>query len=270
VDSQPDVSTVVAVAIVAFLCASFIHEGIGHGLTSVIVGARVEMIASTFCQSADNEVSRSAQRAIQASGTLANVLFGTLFWILLRGSRRASAVTRLFLWLSMLLNLLQAAGYLAVPTLMGFGDWHEFLKGLAPSWVWRGSMIGIGTLLYPAFVGLGVYELEPLLGRKLDDRRHRLRRFTLIPYLTGGIAVCASGLMSPMGRAVIAISGAAATFGGASGLVWLPSWSMGRGADTRTPDGPPALTRSIAWQMLGAAGLVVLVYVLGRGIRFEP
>ncbi len=265
---QPDVPTVVAVAIVAYLCASVIHEGIGHGLTSVAVGARVEIVSSSFCQSAADEVSRGAQRAIQAGGTVANLAFGAVFWGLLRACRRAGTATRLFLWLSMLLNLLQAAGYLAVPTLFGFGDWHELLKGLSPHWAWRGSMIGAGVLLYGTFVYVGVRELEPLLGKDQLDRPVRLRRYTVLPYVAGGLAVCLSAAFNPISPVLIAISAGAASFGGASGLAWLSNWSIGRGPDARTPDVPPALPRSVTWLTLGAVGLVILVGVLGRGIRF--
>ena len=257
-----------AVAIVAYLTASVIHEGIGHGLTSIAVGARVETIASTFCQSASDELPRSAQRAIQAGGTLANFAFGGIFWLLLRAVPRAGGGTRLFLWLSMELNLLQAAGYLAVPTLIGFGDWTQFLQGLTPEWAWRGPMIALGALLYVAFVNLGVREIEPLVGAEPSGRRLRLRRFTLVPYLAGGLAVCLSGLFNPISPKLIAISAAAATFGGASGLAWLPSWSIGRGPGARTPEVPPPLPRSRPWIALGAIALVVLVAVLGRGVTF--
>jgi hypothetical protein len=264
----PDFLTVVAIAIVAYVCASIIHEGIGHGLTSVAVGAPVQTIASTFCQSATDTVSRRAQRAIEAGGTLANFAFGTLFWVLLRSLRRVGAGVRLFLWLSMEVNLLQAAGYLAVPTLIGFGDWIQTLEGLTPEWAWWGSLIAIGAVLYPLFAYLGVVELEPLLGPDPADRRIRLRRYTLIPYIAGGVSVCASGFFNPVSPSLIVISAAAATFGGASALAWLPGWSLRRGPSRRTPASPPALRRDGSWIALGAVALVVLVGLLGRGISF--
>jgi hypothetical protein len=56
---------------------------------------------------------------VGAGGTLANLIFGALFWVVARAARQ-SASGRYFFWLLMTFNLFEAGGYFLFS---GIGDW---------------------------------------------------------------------------------------------------------------------------------------------------
>jgi hypothetical protein len=264
-----DIVTVTAVAVVVYTLSSILHEALGHGLTCVLLGGRVACIASTVCIPAGEPLGQGANRLVAAAGSVMNLLAAGAFWILLRRLRTAPPFLRYFLWLSLTVNGLIGAGYLAVPTLIGFGDWMNVLRGLHPYWLWRATIIGLGVVLYGAVAYVGVRELQPFLGRKVSDRRSRAVKLTLIPYLAGGLAFCAAGLFNPVGMKLVVISAAAASFGGTSGLAWLASWAAGMASTDQTPDPPVVLTRNRLWLVFGVASAALLLLVLGRGVRFN-
>src|SRR5260370_42260424 len=62
-----------------------------------------------------------------------------------------------------------------------------------------------------------------------DDLSMRRSRLLSVPaYVAGGLLFCLSGLFNPVGPVLIAISAAAASFGGAPGLLWLLQFTRGR------------------------------------------
>jgi hypothetical protein len=91
----------------------------------------------------------------------------------------------------------------------------------------------------------------------------RGRQLTIPAYFAGGLLYCVSGLFNPVGPILIAISAAAASFGGASGLVWLS-------ALLRHFDGPAEaadLDRSRAWVAVGVVASLLFILVLGPSVR---
>ena len=73
-----------------------------------------------------------------------------------------------------------------------------------------------------------------------------------------------AGLFNPVGPVLIAISAAAASFGGASGLLWLTQFTRG---STRSAE-PAELDRRYGWIVAGCVVAGVFVGVLGPGIHF--
>jgi hypothetical protein len=201
---------------------------------------------------------------------LVNLLAAGLCWVLLSRKGAWSPWFQYFLWLSFAVNGFLGAGYLAVPTLIGFGDWMVVLRGLHPHWFWRTGMILLGVILYAAVAYFAMRTLEPLLGCNKQVRSKRALWLTLLPYFTGGLAFCAAGLFNPVGARLVLISAAASSFGGASGLAWLSSWSLGRGPDATTPEQPANLPKSMLWILIGSASGAFLILFLGRGISFDP
>jgi hypothetical protein len=266
--SSLDILTLIAIAICAYTLGDIFHEGLGHGLAYVLLGGKVVTISSTACSCVADGLSRTAQRAVAAAGPLMNLVLSILFWILLRTFRKLEGSIRYFVWLFMTFNGLVFAGYLAVPTLFGFGDWFDFIQGLSPEWLWRISLISIGVILYICVAYVAVHEFEFLQSRTLSERRRRAWTLNLVPYLSGGVAFCISGLFNPVGPELILISAAAASFGGASGLIWMSPWSAGKAPDVNTPQSPVTIKRNWWWIMVGLIALIFLIFVLGPGITF--
>jgi hypothetical protein len=107
--------------------------------------------------------------------------------------------------------------------------------------------------------------LAPLLGGA--GRIARARHLAVPSYWAGGVLYCTSSLFNPVGPSLLLISAAAASFGGASGLLWFHKWLLG----DRFPLSSDLvdLDRRRVWLVAGALVAIVFVGVLGPGIRLS-
>jgi hypothetical protein len=258
-----DWPTLVAITLVVFAVSTVLHEGVGHGSACLITGGQARVVSTVHFECS------SGNRLVMAGGTLVNLLAGLLCLGLLHRLRRAPVTLRYFLWLSMTINLLRAAGYFLYSGIGNIGDWAEFIQGLGPPWAWRILLTLIGGITYWLFVRLSLAELLPFIGAGDRGRVARAHRLTLDAYLAGGIFECIAGLFNPVGMLLVAISAAAAAFGGGSGLAWMSQLLRGR----RFPEGPGALPLKIArsWTWIAGGTVVAGVYIgiLGPGIRLS-
>jgi hypothetical protein len=257
-----DLWTVAAIAISATVITDFIHEGLGHGGFCVATGAQPLVLSTVHFQcSADT-------RLIAAGGTLANLVFGAVFWAAARAVKRA-ATWRYFFWLLMTLNLFDAGGYFLFSGIGNFGDWAAVVAGWQPQWAWRVGLVALGTVTYfLLFVPLCLRELRPHIGKDAEIRVSRARQLTVVPYLTGGVLSCAAGALNPVGPLLILVSAAAASFGGHSGLAWM--WTLLQ--SPRIPSSElqmPEIERSPGWMVAAAVLALVFIAGLGPGVKFN-
>ncbi len=84
--STADICTIVAIAAVAYVCASILHEGIGHGGACVLTGGKPVAISTVHFE-CDHE-----GRLVAAGGTIVNFAAGLVCWL---GLRIVSHATRL-------------------------------------------------------------------------------------------------------------------------------------------------------------------------------
>jgi hypothetical protein len=267
VSRDVDRPTLVAIAVAAFALANLVHEGVGHGGTCLLAGGRALALSAIHFDGDLEGLDPAAGKWVAAGGTLANLALGLVAWAALRAFRGASGPTRFFLWLSMTVNLLQAAGYWLFSGLGRIGDWAEVIDGWTPHWAFRLGLAALGGAAYGAVVLLSLRELSPLLGPG-PGRWRRGVSLTVIPYLAGGILYVAAGLLNPVGPLLVLISAAAASFGGTSGLAWMAQLLRD---ERRFPphDGPAlGIPRSVPWLVTGTAIALLFVGVLGPGVRF--
>jgi len=207
-------------------------------------------------------------RLVIGGGTLINVAAGALFFALGRITPRTSPGLKYFLWISMTINLFKAAGYFAFSGIGGFGDWAMFIKGLSPGWLWRAGLTIFGAVTYMLAARFSLLELRPLIGSDREQRYVRAIELSRLPYFAGGILACVAGALNPAGWILVALSAAASTFGGTSGLLWMIDWLRG----DRVPLGslPEPLPIQRSWPWIATACLLALVFVgvLGPGLRF--
>jgi hypothetical protein len=257
----PDVWTVIAIAIAATVSAALIHEGLGHGGACVLTGGHALGISSVYFD-CDRDT-----RIVAASGTIANFIAGVLCFGASRMVRRAARL-RYFLWILMTINLLDAGGYFLFSGVGNIGDWARVIQGLRPSWAWHLGLIVAGAISYWFFVCFVLLELRPFLGAEGEMRLRRARRLTLVPYFTDGIVSCIAGLFNPAGMLLVAISAAAASFGGASGLAWMGM--LLRGPRVRSTEFQmPEITRSWGWIVVAGILAVLFIAVLGPGFDWS-
>jgi hypothetical protein len=258
----PDLWTLAATAVVATVITNVIHEGIGHGGVCVAIGAQPLALSTVHFEcSADS-------RLVAAGGTLANLTFGTLFFIAARAVKGSPSL-RYFFWLLMTFNLLDAGGYFLFSGIGNFGDWAVVAAGLQPAWMWRVGLVALGTVTYfLVFVPLCLRELRPFLGTDAQIRLRRARPLMLMPYLTGGLLSCTAGALNPVGPLLILVSAAAASFGGHSGLAWM--WTLLHGP--RIPSGEFQIGEiecSRGWMAVAVVLAFVFIAGLGPGVTFN-
>jgi hypothetical protein len=276
--THPDLLTVAAIAIAATVIADLIHEGLGHGGMCVATGGRALVLSTVhFDCSADT-------RLVAAGGTLANLIFGAVFWAAERAVKR-SAPWRYFFWLLMTFNLLSAGGYFMFSGIGNIGDWAAVVAGWQPAWAWRVGLTALGVVTYFfVFVPLSLRELLPILGRPSlghppilappslgNDaklRVQRARQLTVTPYLTAGVLACIAGALNPVGPLLILISAAAASFGGNSGLAWMANLLH----NPRFPSSEfqmPEIERSRGWIIAAVVLAIAFIAGLGPGVKFH-
>jgi hypothetical protein len=211
---------------------------------------------------------RGETRLVMAGGTLMNVVAGALCFALGRCTARSSPRLRYFLWLSMTVNLFTAAGYFAFSGIGGFGDWASFIRGLGPEWAWRTGLTIFGAAAYLLVARLSLLELRPLIGSDKGKRLVRAVRLSKMPYFVGGILACVAGSLNPQGMILVALSAAASTFGGTSGLLWMMSWLRGDGIPLGVEAKPMPIGRSWPWIVAAVVVGLAFVVVVGPGVRF--
>lgn len=260
--SSLDLWTIAAIAIVATVITDVIHEGLGHGGACVATGAQPLVLSTVHFEcSADT-------RWVAAGGTLANLIFGALFWAAARAVKQ-SASWRYFFWLLMTLNLFDAGGYFLFSGIGNFGDWADVVAGLQPPWAWRVGLVALGSVTYfVLFVPLCLRELRPFLGPDAQIRVRRARQLTVVPYLTSGVLSCVAGALNPVGPLLILVSAAAASFGGHSGLAWM--WTLLHGPRIPSSEFQMAeIERSRGWMLAAIVLALVFIAGLGPGVKFH-
>ena len=256
-----DRTTIIAISIVAFALANVLHEGAGHGGACVLSGGHAKVLSSVHFECGHDS------RFIAAAGTLINFIAGFLCWIGLRAVNAVRGHLRYFLWLLMTINLLQGGGYFLFSGLANFGDWAYVIHDFEPAWLWRVGLVVLGVVSYVLLVWLALRELRPFLAER-DWRRGGAKDLTMIPYITGGILYTVAGMFNPVGMILVALSAAAASFGGTSGMVWMTQYLGGKFAP-KTASLPAALQRSPGWIIAAVITAMIFVGVLGRGVRFS-
>jgi hypothetical protein len=255
--------TTVAIALIVYAMSSVIHEGIGHGGVCLLTGGTPLQMSSVHFDCGDEN------KWVAAGGTIANLVFGLIFWIDSRAVTR-SPHWRYFFWLAMTVNLLQGGGYFLYSGVGNIGDWAAVIAGLRPVWMWRALLTMIGLATYWLFILIALRELRPLLAASGAKRVTAARDLMVWPYIFGGVQSCFAGAFNPVGMILVAISAAAASFGGASGLAWM--YQLYRGSTIPPAEDStifPPIARSPSWMVAAAAISIAFIAILGPGLTFK-
>lgn len=257
--AKDDALTIVAIAVLACVVQDILHEGLGHGVTAWLSGAH-SITMSTVALQSDIDT-----RWISANGTLVNLFFAAIFWLLLRNARRYSPTLRYFFVLAMMGNLFTGTGYFLFSGVANFGDWAAVIHGLQPYWMWRLGLIVLGVISYYLSMLLVAVELKPFRGAPADGPR--LRRLCWMPYFTDGILAGVAGLLNPAGLFYVIASALPSTLGANAGLLSLPS--LMHRDKTAPEESVGLLNRSVPWIAAGAVAALLFIFVLGRGLTWS-
>jgi len=139
------------------------------------------------------------------------------------------------------------------------------ISGLHPHWLWRVMLVVGGAATYYAavlIVGLGFVRYVGVP----RDQQKRMRKLTLVPYLTAILVSCVAGVLNPLGIQLLWQSALPATAGGQSGLLWLQYYIPRGTVPNRESE---RLRRSYAWIAVAAILVSFYVAMLGPGITLH-
>ena len=255
---KDDIFTVISISALACMLQDVLHEGLGHGVTAWFSGAH-RVTLSTVALQADIDT-----RWISANGTLVNLLFGVIFWLLLLKPRRYRPAVLYFLVLAMAGNLFTGTGYFLFSGIANFGDWAAVIQGLQPHFMWRIGLVVLGAFSYYASLVLVASKLNEFRG--VDKSSSRIRGLSWTPYFTDGILAGLAGLFNPAGLFYVVASALPSTLGANAGLLSLPSM-MRRWTRGEEQIGP--IPRSPAWITTGGVASLLFIFLLGRGITWS-
>ena len=125
-----------------------------------------------------------------------------------------------------------------------------------------------GAAAYMLAARASLLELRPLIGSDKTTRFARAVQLSKPPYFSGGILACIAGSLNPAGWILVALSAAASTFGGASGLLWMMDWLKGDSIPPGSEPEPMPIRRSWPWIVSAAVLALGFVVVVGPGLRF--
>lgn len=259
-----DPITVIAIALTAYAMTNVLHEGVGHGVACVTVGGTAIALSSVHFECDIPGNSSPSGRVVAASGTIVNFIAGAIALVTLSSVSASDKPHRyLFVWLFATINLLMGAGYFLFSGVGNIGDWAAVANGWLPPAVWRPTFAVFGFLLYFLLARISSRRLRLFVGDTEYSVR-RGRQVAITAYFTGGALYCLSGWLNPLGPLLVAVSAAAASLGGASGLLWLSELLR----HFKGSGDAPAFPRSYGWIGTGLVSAVVFVAVLGPGIDF--
>lgn len=261
---MPDLLTVTAIALVAYAASNVVHEAVGHGGACLAFGGKPLVLSSEHFECGEDGIGTVARRGVSAAGTVANFIAGTFALAAFKITNpRQNPHIAYFLWLLATLNVLMGAGYFLFSGVAGIGDWAVVAQNTMSSFIWRPAMAIFGGALYFRLARQSAQYLRSLVGT--DELQMRRSKVLTIPaYVAGGALYCLSGVFNPQGPILIAMSAAAASFGGTSGLLWLTRFvDQSRGSVESVE-----VDRSYLWILAGCLVSFIFIAILGPGVHF--
>lgn len=256
---KDDVVTICAISVLAFMSADVLHEAVGHALLALISGAQSGVVSTVAWSSPFDS------RLVAAGGTLVNLASGLVFWIAVRGATNTSARMRFFLLVSCACNLFDATGYFFFSGVTDFGDWAAVIAGVHAHWLWRVLLVVVGMAAYYGAVLVVGSAIVRYVGVPKNDVS-RLRKLTLLPYISAILVSGVAGLLNPVGLQLVWESALPATAGANCGLLWMRHYIPNGIHPGRTPE---SIDRSYAWIGTATVLALVFIFVLGPGIKLH-
>ena len=256
---------VVSIAAIAISLNVAFHEGV-HALACVLLGSELQEYSALHVSCGEASVWQS--RVVAGSASIANLLLGSICWLLLPRVKNEASGMQVFGWLFMLMNWLYGAGYWMLSGAFNIGDWANVIDGLEPHWLWRAVMLVVGSGLFIFFIWLALRALGRIIGGADKEQIGRATRLGVLSYLTSGLVILAAGLFNPYGiLGLPAVAGLGAVLGALSPLLWMMQWFKARNFVKKSG---PALEIARNWKLVALAGVTVFLYafVLGRTLYF--
>ncbi|MBS0199355.1 MAG: hypothetical protein JSR70_02795 [Proteobacteria bacterium] len=252
--------TVIALAALAYVTGTALHEHLGHAASCVALGSDVKKFGAFYVDCDDPQLSALGVKLVALAGPVVSLLTGLACMRLLRVVQ--SPLSRLFTWMLASIGLMTAFGYMMFSGVAGIGDLgigdDGVLHDVAMPWLWRGVMAVVGYFFYDRCVVWSMRTLAGIVGGR-EDRPRRVQRIALLTYIAGAVTCIVIGLFNPEGIVIVLTSAAAASLGGTSGFAWGPPRTRVGAGDS------DAVTFPRSWAWIAASVVIVLAYAIVFG-----
>jgi len=264
--NQLDLLTIVSISIIVFVIQNVLHEIIGHGGATWLVGGKVISATTAYLENDLSSVSSFRNRIVSAAGPIINLFIGLIAWLMLKAYQNKQNNVTFFFWLTMTVNLFTGTGYFFFSGISGIGDLIDVINGASQLWIWRIGMIAAGIVSYFAAILLSLKELNQFLRHSNQNRKKDALKLTLVPFFAGSIASTIGAFFNPTSFLFV-LTSAASTFGGTSGLGWMSQLLTTKWFPINE-NSSIEINRSWFWIMLSGIFLLVHIFIIGPGIYF--
>lgn len=257
--------TTIAISAIAISITIALHEAI-HAVACAIGGGILQEFSALHvaCQSA----STIHGKIVAGSASVINIFIGIGAFLLLRQSSNRRFELQYFLWLFMLVNWLNGAGYWMLSGIANFGDWATVIAGWKPTILWRIVMALIGTGTYTFFVWFALKALGKIIGGSDDEQISRAVKLGIFSYIGIVFVVLLAGIFNPYGfNSSPVIGGLMAAVFGMSPLLWMMQWFQAK-SFIKEPNAPLQINFSWPWVITAVFIIFLYAYVLGSTLYF--
>jgi hypothetical protein len=169
--------TLVFVGTMAYIFADIIHEAIGHGLTSLVLGNKITLLTSVYFRSETHSF------VTDAFGPILNLLAGFTIWTVLKRVNISNLYIKLLLIYTMAFNFFWFSWMCIYSGITNKGDFAFYISGETELIIWRLILIIVGLFAY--------YMTFKLISKRTEFKSLsstiNIRQLFLIPYLAAGI-----------------------------------------------------------------------------------
>jgi hypothetical protein len=200
---------------------------------------------------------------IDGAGPMAGIVVAILFYLVLRLKPPKSGATRAFLLLGFAFTAFWNFGYMIKSGIYDTGDWAFVIAGLHPAIVWRTVQTILGIVFYAVTMRLLTTSLRrDFAADEPSPSDQTPFAFAALAFGTAVIAASVAGIFDPRGMQTVWRDAAPSALA-AIGLIRV---------GYRTAKANPAARIAIAalptWIAIGGLSAVVLIAILGPGLRF--
>lgn len=261
--------TLIAISIIAWAMVDIMHEIVGHAGAAIIMGIPVKAVSTTTAYIYVNweqfltEHGLNPIRLFTLGGTIVNIVTGALALLALKWKKATNSAIGYFLWLFATFSMIIVAMNMVTNTLMGFGDWTEFISTMEQENIWKTIIIMVGLVLMVTGYVLSLRQWVP----SMKGHRLTLLKITAIPVATMIVVQTLSLIKSPFATLppesnhILASSFAYIHF-----ILWVIVVNLIPGPHSTDNLDAVRLPRSNVWLVLGFIVFIFFILVLGPGI----
>lgn len=184
-DKLPKIITLFLTGTAAYLSSDLIYEVIGHCLTALIIGQKIELLSSVFFCSKPGSI------IIDLAGPISNLLFGLIVYYIIKNKKTLSLNIKILLFLLMSYNFFWFSGTIVESIFNKTGDWTYLMKQLNLG-LWGGIiLVSAGIIAYYLSIKLCKKIFKALI---IDYSNFPFRQFIYYSYFGAMIAAAIAGV----------------------------------------------------------------------------